>query len=149
MAGLPQGRVAAAHAAAVAAAPGDAAPRPECMGRFASIARMPTQNDVRRICSSLPEAVESKSEFSFRANGRLFVWAWLERIDPKKARAQETFRTGVGSLMTVPFEVTGTNVRVEVNAELASDGQITVELLDRNGMAVPRLLYTSIAACST
>jgi len=47
---------------------------------------MPSQDDVRRIALALPGAVEADGEFSFRADGRLFVWAWLERIDPKKER---------------------------------------------------------------
>lgn len=47
---------------------------------------MPTQDDVRRIALALPGAVEADRDFAFRANGRLFVWAWLERVDPKKAR---------------------------------------------------------------
>jgi hypothetical protein len=47
---------------------------------------MPTQDDVRRIALGLPEAAEADTEFAFRVNGRLFVWAWLERTDPKKAR---------------------------------------------------------------
>ena len=49
-------------------------------------AGMPSQDDVRRIALALPGAAEADGEFAFRANGRLFVWAWLERIDPKKAR---------------------------------------------------------------
>jgi hypothetical protein len=47
---------------------------------------MPDQNDVEAIALGLTGTVKSDSEFAFRANGRLFVWAWLERIDPKKAR---------------------------------------------------------------
>jgi hypothetical protein len=47
---------------------------------------MPRQHDVRAIALALPNAVEDESGFAFRANGRLFVWAWLERVDPKKAR---------------------------------------------------------------
>ena len=47
---------------------------------------MPNQEDVAAIARALPGAAQSDSDFSFRANGRLFVWAWLERIDPKKAR---------------------------------------------------------------
>ena len=49
---------------------------------------MPSQDDVRRIAIAMPGAIESDGEFAFRANGKLFVWAWLERIDPKKARVQ-------------------------------------------------------------
>ena len=43
-------------------------------------------DDVARIALALPHAVQAEGAFEFRANGRLFVWAWLERIDPKKAR---------------------------------------------------------------
>jgi hypothetical protein len=48
--------------------------------------QMPSQDDVATIARALPGAAQADDEFSFRANGRLFVWAWLERIDPKKAR---------------------------------------------------------------
>src|SRR3954454_13680729 len=47
---------------------------------------MPSQDDVTRIALALPGAVQSETEFEFRANGRLFVWAWRERVDPKKAK---------------------------------------------------------------
>src|SRR5438046_2624851 len=47
---------------------------------------MPSQDDVARIALGLPGVVRAETEFAFRVNGRLFVWAWLERIDPKKAR---------------------------------------------------------------
>jgi len=47
---------------------------------------MPDQEDVARIALSLPGTSQAGGEFAFRANGRLFVWAWRERIDPKKAK---------------------------------------------------------------
>jgi hypothetical protein len=51
---------------------------------------MATQADVRRIALSLPETEEESNRFAFsvRNKGKLkgFVWVWLERIDPKKAR---------------------------------------------------------------
>jgi hypothetical protein len=47
---------------------------------------MPDQGDVRRVALSLPGAQESMSSFEFRVNGRLFVWAWRERIEPKKSK---------------------------------------------------------------
>jgi hypothetical protein len=31
-------------------------------------------------------AVESEDDFEFRVGGRLFVWAWRERVDPKKPK---------------------------------------------------------------
>ncbi len=47
---------------------------------------MPAQNDAAHIALSLPDAVQADGEFAFRVNGRLFVHAWRERIDPKKAK---------------------------------------------------------------
>ena len=51
---------------------------------------MATQADVRRIALSLPETEEEKGRFAFsvRKKDKLkgFVWVWLERLDPKKAR---------------------------------------------------------------
>jgi len=51
---------------------------------------MPSQEDVARICLSLPDVAQTDGEFSFRVNGRQFVHAWLERVDPKKARVPST-----------------------------------------------------------
>jgi len=49
-----------------------------------------TQADVRRIALSLPEteAVEGRFAFAVPVKGKpkAFVWVWMERIDPKKAR---------------------------------------------------------------
>jgi hypothetical protein len=49
-----------------------------------------TQDDVRRIAVSLPETEEGDDRFAFfvRAKGKPkgFVWVWLERLQPKKAR---------------------------------------------------------------
>ena len=54
---------------------------------------MATQEDVRRIALALPETVESSDRFAFSVSnkGKLkgFVWVWLERIAPKKARAPQ------------------------------------------------------------
>lgn len=51
---------------------------------------MATLADVRRIAMAFPETEEEKGRFAFsvRNKGKLkgFVWEWLERIDPKKAR---------------------------------------------------------------
>jgi len=51
---------------------------------------MADQNDVRRIALSLPGASPAKERFAFsvrnRNKERFFVWVWLERIAPKKAR---------------------------------------------------------------
>lgn len=52
---------------------------------------MTTLDDIRRIVANLPGAVESEEErigFSVLNKGKSkgFVWAWLERTDPKRAR---------------------------------------------------------------
>ncbi len=47
---------------------------------------MPTQDDVRRIALSLPATTEDPNGFRLFVDGRAFVWSWLERIDPKRAR---------------------------------------------------------------
>ncbi len=51
---------------------------------------MADQGDVRRIALSLPESVEAGDRFAFstRNKGKLrsFVWAWMERVTPKKPR---------------------------------------------------------------
>jgi hypothetical protein len=47
---------------------------------------MPNQEDVARVASSLPGAEGDGDPVSFRVGGRLFVWPWPQRIDPKKAR---------------------------------------------------------------
>jgi len=54
---------------------------------------MATQADVRRIALSLPGTEEADGHFAFsvRNKGKLkgFVWVWLERIAPKKARVPQ------------------------------------------------------------
>jgi hypothetical protein len=48
---------------------------------------VPGQQDVRRIVLSLPGTVEDgDGTFTFRVNGRLLLWLWRERVDPKKAK---------------------------------------------------------------
>ena len=51
---------------------------------------MATQADVRRIALSLPETEEAPNHFAFsvRIKGKPkgFVWVWMERVTPKKAR---------------------------------------------------------------
>jgi hypothetical protein len=47
---------------------------------------MATQDDVRRIALALPETTEDPLSFRFFVDGKAFVWSWLERVDPKKAR---------------------------------------------------------------
>ena len=54
---------------------------------------MATQADVRRIALSLPETEEAPGHFAFsvRNRGKLkgFVWVWMERVAPRKARVPE------------------------------------------------------------
>lgn len=51
---------------------------------------MASQDDVRRIALSLPQTVEATGHFGFsvlnRGKGKGIVWAWNERVDPKKPR---------------------------------------------------------------
>jgi hypothetical protein len=51
---------------------------------------MATQNDVRKIARSLPGTIEGRERFAFsvevKGKQKGFVWVWLERKDPKKAR---------------------------------------------------------------
>jgi hypothetical protein len=52
---------------------------------------MVTHDDIRRIALALPDAVEeSGAQFAIgvpvKGKVKGFVWAWLERIHPKKAR---------------------------------------------------------------
>ena len=53
---------------------------------------MADHDDVRRIASGLPGAAEGTAhgQFGFsvenRGKAKGFVWTWMERVDPKKAR---------------------------------------------------------------
>ena len=51
---------------------------------------MASQEDVRRIALSLPEAIQEEGGFSFavmnKRKGKGFAWVWMERIQPKKPR---------------------------------------------------------------
>lgn len=57
---------------------------------------MATQEDVRRIALSLPETSEADDHFGFsvlnKGKPKGFVWAWNERIPPKKPRVPRPFR---------------------------------------------------------
>jgi len=55
---------------------------------------MATREVVRRIALALPEAQEEPG-FSFTVGGKGFVWPWLERVDPKKARVPNAEVIGV------------------------------------------------------
>ena len=51
---------------------------------------MADQDDVRRIALSLPGTSEAESHFAFSVHNRCkekgFVWAWNERVHPKKPK---------------------------------------------------------------
>lgn len=47
---------------------------------------MATQEDVRRIALSLPATSEDPNGFRFFVDGKQFLWSWLERVEPKRAR---------------------------------------------------------------
>jgi hypothetical protein len=51
---------------------------------------MATQDDVRRIALLLPETREEQGRFAFsvmnKGKAKGFVWAWNERVEPKKPR---------------------------------------------------------------
>jgi len=51
---------------------------------------MATQADVRRIALTLPGTMEGTERFAFsvenKGKQKGFVWVWMERKDPKKAR---------------------------------------------------------------
>ncbi len=54
---------------------------------------MASQADVRRIALSLPATEEAPNHFAFsvRNKGKLkgFVWVWMERVAPKRARVPQ------------------------------------------------------------
>jgi hypothetical protein len=54
---------------------------------------MATQADVRRIARSLPETEETPNHFAFsvrnKGKAKGFVWVWMERVHPKKARVPQ------------------------------------------------------------
>jgi hypothetical protein len=51
---------------------------------------MADQSDVRRIALALPQTSEAPGHFGFsvanKGKQKQFVWAWNERVDPKKPR---------------------------------------------------------------
>jgi hypothetical protein len=54
------------------------------------VSKMADQEDVRRIALSLPAVTESESHFAFsvanRGKEKGIVWAWNERVHPKKPK---------------------------------------------------------------
>ncbi|MEP6647433.1 MAG: hypothetical protein ABJC12_10085 [Saprospiraceae bacterium] len=73
---------------------------------------MASQADVRRIALSLPGAEEAPDHFAFsvRNKGKLkgFVWVWMERVAPKKARVPQpsVIAVRVASLVDKDFMLT-------------------------------------------
>ncbi|MFZ4508633.1 MAG: MmcQ/YjbR family DNA-binding protein [Fimbriimonas sp.] len=66
-----------------------------------------TLDDVRRICSSLPGAIEGGEErFGFsvlvKGKGKGFVWTWAERVHPRKPKVinESVVAVVVPSLLT-------------------------------------------------
>ena len=51
---------------------------------------MADQEDIRRIALALPETAEAADRFSFSVSSKgkqkAFVWAWAERVEPRKPR---------------------------------------------------------------
>lgn len=45
---------------------------------------MASQGDVRRICLGMPDVVAEGS--TFRVDGHLVAWPWMQRVDPKRPR---------------------------------------------------------------
>jgi hypothetical protein len=60
---------------------------------------MASQEDVRRICLSLQATTQDPNGFRFFVEGRQFVWSWLERVDPNRARVPnpEVIAVSVGN----------------------------------------------------
>lgn len=54
---------------------------------------MASQAEVRRIALSLAGAEEAPDRFAFsvrnKGKAKGFVWVWMERVDPKKARVPQ------------------------------------------------------------
>ena len=64
-------------------------------------------------------------------------FGYLSVLDPKTASARETYRSGVGSLLTAPFRVTGNPATLFLNVDVSGRGTLTVEVLDEAGSPVP------------
>lgn len=73
---------------------------------------MASQADVRRIALALPATEEAPGRFAFsvRNKGKLkgFVWVWMERVAPKKARVPQpkVIAVRVASLVDKDFMLT-------------------------------------------
>lgn len=78
---------------------------------------MAGQEDVRRIALSLPETAESDDRFAFsvlnKGKHKGFVWAWNERVHPKKPRVP---RPDVVAIRVID--------QADKDALIASDGDV-------------------------
>jgi hypothetical protein len=73
---------------------------------------MASQADVRRIALSLPATEEAPGRFAFsvrnKGKPKGFVWVWMERVAPKKARVPQpkVIAVRVASLVDKDFMLT-------------------------------------------
>jgi len=73
---------------------------------------MATQADVRRIALSLPGTEEARDRFAFsvrnKGKPKGFVWVWMERVAPRKARVPQprVIAVRVASLVDKDFMLT-------------------------------------------
>src|SRR5262245_53687221 len=60
------------------------------MAQVSTIREVADQQDVRRIALALPGVTEGSNHFAFevtvKGKRKGFVWAWNERVEPKKPR---------------------------------------------------------------
>jgi hypothetical protein len=96
-----------------------------------------TRDDLRRIALALP-GVTQEGEVTYRVDGKLIVWPWLERVDPKRARVpnRDVIAVRVGSdvdkqvLLAMDREVFFTEPHYDgYNAVLVRLRHITVAML--------------------
>jgi hypothetical protein len=98
---------------------------------------MADQDDVRHVALSLPEVTEAEDRFAFsvpnRGKQNAFVWVWMERVHPKKARVPNA-------------EVIAVRVadRAEKEALLASDGDVYFTEPHYNGFPAVLVRLASI-----
>ena len=95
---------------------------------------MATQADVRRIALSLPDTVESTTDFAFHVmvNGKakLFAWCWKERVNPKKPRVPNLSVLGVlvESLVDKDFMMTNEPEKFVVDSHYDGYAAVLVRL---------------------
>jgi hypothetical protein len=63
-------------------------------------------------------------------------FGYLAVRDPATAQPRETFGSGTGSLVTVPFRIEGSPARVYATAETAPGGTLRFEVLNAGGVPV-------------